>query len=738
MKSNGYDAAKNARGDDDLDRWRLAAEIVDVVLSTDPDWSARIGVFGKWGDGKTTVLRFAEHLLREKKNIVFWFNPWAVQNWNDLWLEFGNRLSAALSDAGIPIDDSWLSVPRNSTKWLETKGVAKAVKVGAALLGRDKAADLAFGMVSEWLKLDGPQIQAIQKRAKTKGKRLVVLIDDLDRCSPDLLPKLLLSLRELLDLPGLTFLLAFDDDTINRTLLNINPAWSSGSDFLEKILDFRFYLPPITDEQKQRLVLRALSRYCPFVPLESVAGVKDLLPNGPRSLKTLIRSMATLRSQILRHDSDELNWGDLWLAQMIRLESPRFLEELLISDAFDREIGPLYRLLKGSKGQSGKQEKDQGLERLFNTYGTTDQSNRSRLRKLIDAARARASPTFKYACQITSRPHAVTWREFRHLFRLWSADPLPRTIFEWVAQHSADSYASLPQTENEVFESIMNQRQLLLSDAAGSTSTAELDAKLGEAEALLKMAEQFLLAPGKFSVAAFKRLYDQISAWIGFTKNERDQLLRNKEKELLLKLLSLADPLVSTDLFECMSAQGMDIEYETRQARSELREMSLRILGPKVAQVAVQSFATENGINRLSEGGRHFAVKYCLFEPQSPLWTSTLRRDLYGLIAKGTEDLKIYSNVRDFFNLLVQGLVYGIDSIRRESISQLLKDEELVQVLWRTMISRGIQYRMRLTLLNARQSLIEGGALEVLLPLTDDLRARAAEEESQKKTEPTV
>jgi predicted KAP-like P-loop ATPase len=136
-------------------------------------------------------------MLKERDSIVFWFNPWAIQSWNDLWEDFGNRLSAALSASGIPVD-------------------------------------------------------------KVKNSRLVVLVDDLDRCDPKLLPQLLLSLRELLDLPGFTFLLAFDDEIVGKALIDNNPAWLDGSDFLEKILDFRFHLPPVTEKQKERLQERPM------------------------------------------------------------------------------------------------------------------------------------------------------------------------------------------------------------------------------------------------------------------------------------------------------------------------------------------------------------------------------------------------------------------------------------------------------------------------------------------------
>ncbi len=279
--TNGYDAAQARRDEDDLDRWRFAAEIVEVILTTPSDWSARIGIFGKWGEGKSTVLRFAEQMLQEKQNIVFSFSPWAIQNWNDLWEEFGNRLLETFSATKIPFDGAWKKTAKDSGKWLESKGVSKLGEMAAALFGREKAYNAAFGVLSRWLKYDGAQVRAI--RQELGNRRLVVLIDDLDRCSPALLPQLLLSLRELLDLPGFTFLLAFDDEIVSRALTVENPAWVVGSDFLEKILDFRFHLPPITEQQKERFINRAMAKYCPFVPKESVKGIRIFFRTIPES-----------------------------------------------------------------------------------------------------------------------------------------------------------------------------------------------------------------------------------------------------------------------------------------------------------------------------------------------------------------------------------------------------------------------------------------------------------------------
>ena len=68
------------------------------------------------------------------------------------------------------------------------------VKGAAALFGKDKVYKSALGLVGKWLKPDGAQVTKI--REKLGAKRVIVFIDDLDRATPELLPKLLLSLRE--------------------------------------------------------------------------------------------------------------------------------------------------------------------------------------------------------------------------------------------------------------------------------------------------------------------------------------------------------------------------------------------------------------------------------------------------------------------------------------------------------------------------------------------------------------
>lgn len=194
----------------------------------------------------------------------------------------------------------------------------------------------------------------------------------------------------------------------------------------------------------------------------------------------------------------------------------------------------------------------------------------------------------------------------------------------------------------------------------------------------------------------------------------------------------MASPSMSLELFEVIFPEGQDLYFEEGAAqRTALSDKCLAILGPKVAKEAIEFFGRKGGIQNLSEAGRFRPVKYCLFYPNSPIWKSSLRNDLLERVRKGLEDFDAFVNVREYFNLLLKGLTHGLDSVAREDIVSLLGDYEFVSLLWQTVTSRGIQYRMQSAYLKARQTLINYGAPDSILLLTEELQSRLKEEKAQ-------
>ena len=65
------DRAIADRAEDILGRWGIAKAIYDLIANTHTDSALRVGIYGSWGEGKTSVLRFIESLCR-KANIPTW------------------------------------------------------------------------------------------------------------------------------------------------------------------------------------------------------------------------------------------------------------------------------------------------------------------------------------------------------------------------------------------------------------------------------------------------------------------------------------------------------------------------------------------------------------------------------------------------------------------------------------------------------------------------------------------
>jgi hypothetical protein len=90
---------------------------------------------------------------------------------------------------------------------------------------------------------------------EAKADPLVVFIDELDRCSSEEVVSTLEAVRTFLDVPGVVYVVAADQQVLERALREsarqttppdaINPYYSAGSAYLDKIFQYQFSVPPV-------------------------------------------------------------------------------------------------------------------------------------------------------------------------------------------------------------------------------------------------------------------------------------------------------------------------------------------------------------------------------------------------------------------------------------------------------------------------------------------------------------
>jgi Cdc6-like AAA superfamily ATPase len=183
----GYnpDAPLDDPDHDRFRRWPFAQRIAHTIAELDDPSSLVIGIYGSWGEGKTTVFNFLKRELSGEDNVIcFRFNPWRYPSEDVLLHDFFNRLAEELdrslttwrSRIGTGVAAAGMLVPTISISLPGSKpggeGPGLDIDVGEAI--RNLGTRLSTSNVEATKSLVGNIL-------RQTGTRVVVLMDDIDR-----------------------------------------------------------------------------------------------------------------------------------------------------------------------------------------------------------------------------------------------------------------------------------------------------------------------------------------------------------------------------------------------------------------------------------------------------------------------------------------------------------------------------------------------------------------------------
>jgi KAP-like P-loop domain-containing protein len=165
-------------------------------------------------------------------------------------------------------------------KWAEKAGGIIGSLTGVI---NEKAGDAVNGgleLVKKYFSASASDFKAVQPLLG--DKRVIILIDDLDRTARELVPEILFALKELMDIPGFSFICAFDPAVVGEVLGEYHPGFGDGLKFLDKIIDYPRWLPPASTEGLRKLASSDARISCPFVP---EVAIRDAIPLLPASIR---------------------------------------------------------------------------------------------------------------------------------------------------------------------------------------------------------------------------------------------------------------------------------------------------------------------------------------------------------------------------------------------------------------------------------------------------------------------
>ncbi|MEX6689197.1 P-loop NTPase fold protein [Danxiaibacter flavus] len=295
---------------EDLLGFKVHADLLINIINDESVLPITIGVFGDWGSGKSSILQIVKEEfdgVDDKDSLCIHFNGWTFEGYDDAKaalldsivkeLEGNKKISAEIKDTiKEKARKLWKSINWMRGAGMVMKNVALPA-VSAYFTGGLSLVPFAIQKITEWgdnpekiiekLKSEeGKEIyNAFVKDRKEKDKnstnavaefrkdfsdlleatnlkRLIVIIDDLDRCSPERIIENLEAIKLFLNVSKTAFLIGADPRIVkyaiehkyknNREIEEDNNRIII--DYLEKLIQLPYSLPRLSESEVETYI----------------------------------------------------------------------------------------------------------------------------------------------------------------------------------------------------------------------------------------------------------------------------------------------------------------------------------------------------------------------------------------------------------------------------------------------------------------------------------------------------
>ncbi|WP_329553168.1 KAP family P-loop NTPase fold protein [Streptomyces sp. NBC_00696] len=345
--------------DDLLNRTPFAAAIAEEIGRMNADNGGVLAITGKWGTGKTSLLNLIANKLDQNENIrVIRFNPWFFSGTDQLMGFFFAELAGQLQDKekrSRRFKKAGVSIAERFTRYSAALSPLKFVPLAGAALGA--AQGISSGVTQTFgqqVSVHEQRIEIIESLNKLDG-RIVVLIDDIDRLSPQEIRDLLRLVRLNGSFPRIIYVLCFDRVVVESAL---DGEGINGAAYLEKIIRTSVEVPPIADESVASLLISGISeclRDISVGPLDESRWtdvfwqvIRPLFSNV-REIKRFLPSLSLTAWTV----GDEVGFADVAALEAIRVQHAKAYEEISRNVAILTELQSSFGRDDGARVRNG-------------------------------------------------------------------------------------------------------------------------------------------------------------------------------------------------------------------------------------------------------------------------------------------------------------------------------------------------------------------------------------------------
>ena len=237
---------KNPWGDDVLDRKEIADRLTSIVRGQEAPFV--ISLDGRWGTGKTFLLKRWQQDLENQGWQAIYYNAWEDDFAGDPLISVTGQLSEHLKKGSLWAKARKLGrlvapfvQPVASTASIATTGVpVPNIRRSKQAPPNDLADYLEKRAAKDGLKKHLAELAA-EVRADT-DQPLLFIIDELDRCRPTFAIELLERVKHIFDVPNIVFVFGINRGELVKSLELVYGEIDAGT-YLRRFFDMEFVLP---------------------------------------------------------------------------------------------------------------------------------------------------------------------------------------------------------------------------------------------------------------------------------------------------------------------------------------------------------------------------------------------------------------------------------------------------------------------------------------------------------------
>lgn len=257
------------------------AEIISNIVKNQNNTPTTVGVFGLWGAGKSTLLNLIDKKIktdRDNNTLVININAWIFEGYEDAKIALMQSLLGELET-----NDKVISFKERIKKLIKRidflKIASSAINTGISIAETSVTGHPGFAAMAvarDAVNFTTEVKDSIKSEKVVENIRnfkiefesllaesnvnIVVIVDDLDRCSPERIIESLEAIKLFLSVKNTSFIIAADDNVIKYAIKKRYPKMEGmevelSEEYIEKIIQIPIFIPDLSTKDIENYLL---------------------------------------------------------------------------------------------------------------------------------------------------------------------------------------------------------------------------------------------------------------------------------------------------------------------------------------------------------------------------------------------------------------------------------------------------------------------------------------------------